>query len=354
MADAGGHYDYKERKHGDLGLYSVLGLDDVFATRTEIRNAAKRMLVYHDDLVVRKFNEREKMEEKETHFRELHTQLKSREEADPALLRQFSELGVELERLNKERDTLRAEAKKKWNNVCEAKEILLDRVKRKIYDMENFPNKQDRSVAREELTLMYQNQANMSCENMREQVAKILKQEGEDGLIILEARYGDLMHTMAERPGAYIDVRIPLQAMVGQVERSVLDYSPPSSRNSYSLLKGFYNPLCVGGDRKIDDEDMFLEIVYKYRARLHVAEFYDGDPFVLPRKEHLCEKHETINDLGWRVQERKRCRRETVKTSLSVLVGIVGLGGIFWWCFGRFTKSKEVSKPSQHVYYKMS
>eukprot|EP00954_Amorphochlora_amoebiformis_P018053 1323360-Amorphochlora_amoeboformis.AAC.1 len=97
------------------------------------------------------------------------------------------------------------------------------------------------------------------------------------GLIILEARYGDIFHTVEERPGCYIDVRIPLQAMVGEVEvltyihvnghtcEGVLEVNTsmsmdvampmginmampmgmlmPSSMSSYAFLRGFYNPL---------------------------------------------------------------------------------------------------------------
>jgi len=272
----------------------------------------------------------------------LHLELKTNK-ADPQVIQEFSELGMEVERLHKERNKLLREAKRRWTNIIEAKEVLLDEVKRKMYDMEAFPSKQSEFKAREELHRMKVRQANLEVENMREEVSKIMKSESEEGLVILEARYGDVSHTMMERPGCYIDVRIPIQAMVGQLEKSVLDYVPPSSRTSYAFLKGFYNPLWI--EEAKHEEDRFLEIIYKYKGRLHIAEFYDGDPFVLPRKEHICEKHETMDDVGWRAQETKRERRERTLWGICTLAGSVAVVGATILIFG-WGSSKKSSNSS--------
>ncbi|GAB5354173.1 hypothetical protein AAMO2058_000096800 [Amorphochlora amoebiformis] len=180
--------------------------------------------------------------------------------------------------------------------VTQAYSILSDRVKRKVYDLQAFPEKCDRKQAIASLENVLERQAHIDYKQLTPVAAKVLKRQGHNGLIILEARYGDIFHTVEERPGCYIDVRIPLQAMVGEVEEGVLEVNTsmsmdvampmginmampmgmlmPSSMSSYAFLRGFYNPLWR--HQELKDERSYLEVIYKYQGKLHKKVFKDG------------------------------------------------------------------------------
>ena len=98
-------------------------------------------MIYHEDWVVRKFNERTKIEMKEKRLDELKIELKTKKSSESKLIKEYSNLGLEIDRLYKERERICIEAKERWTNIVQAKEVLTDRVKRKIYDLENFPSK---------------------------------------------------------------------------------------------------------------------------------------------------------------------------------------------------------------------
>ncbi|UJR26249.1 hypothetical protein I4U23_007589 [Adineta vaga] len=114
-------------------------------------------------------------------------------------------------------------------------------------------------------------------EVLRSLVEQIKDREGSEGLIIQEARYGQLSlsstTTLHENPIKIIDVTVPLQALV---KDSTLRIGTTVSKSN---LTGFYDP-CIG-------EEKSLFIKYSLRSQIHTVLYNDTDPIVLPNRDHL-------------------------------------------------------------------
>ncbi|CAF3668708.1 unnamed protein product [Rotaria sordida] len=108
-------------------------------------------------------------------------------------------------------------------------------------------------------------------EVLRSVVEQIKDKEGPQGLIILEARYGQLnLTTTHENSIKIIDVTVPLQALV---KDSTLRVGTTVSKSN---LTGFYDP-CIG-------EEKSLSIKYSLRSQIHTVLYKDTDPVILPNR----------------------------------------------------------------------
>lgn len=279
-------------------------------------------------MVMRNFREKAKLPEKRAQLLILATELSSTGGKSTGKQTEYELLEKEIEQLENEMEDRVEQAKEKWSTIITARDVLMDPISKKLYDMNNF--KKCTYEEHEELQLMYQKAANLYCENNKTKYFKNLDARGREGLVIVDARYGDLKSTMEESPGCYIDVKIPLQVMVGEMEDNVLDYMPPHTFTSYSFMPGFYDPVWVFNEE--DEEDKTLEIVYRYAGRLHSATFEDGERIVIPAEDHLCDQDVTIEDLGWRrlVRERtvellEEARVKAIRRTIALLL-MGGLG----------------------------
>ncbi|CAM4907402.1 unnamed protein product [Rotaria socialis] len=112
-------------------------------------------------------------------------------------------------------------------------------------------------------------QAINAQEVLRSLVDQIKDREGLEGLIILEARYGQLGLTITnENSIKIIDVTTPLQVLV---KDSTLKIATTVSKSN---LTGFYDP-CIG-------EEKSLFIKYSLRSQIHTILYKDTDPVILP------------------------------------------------------------------------
>ena len=126
-------------------------------------------------------------------------------------------------------------------------------------------------------------------------IAKRLESEGKDGLIILNAMYGKLPISDFESPLlspaglesfssklqakfedspisslSYIDVTIPIQALVHQSALEISNQFPKSD------LVGFYDP-CFGEKKK-------LRVMYQFKGKLHQVTVGDCEALVIPKR----------------------------------------------------------------------
>lgn len=109
-------------------------------------------------------------------------------------------------------------------------------------------------------------------EVLRALVEQIKEREGSQGLIILEARYGQLTSTTTTNENSIkiIDVTVPLQTLV---KDSTLRIATTASKSN---LTGFYDP-CIG-------EEKSLFIKYSLRSQIHTILYKDTDPVILPNR----------------------------------------------------------------------
>lgn len=101
-------------------------------------------------------------------------------------------------------------------------------------------------------------------EVLRSIVEQIKDKEGLQGLIILDARYGQLTSTINENSIKIIDVTVPLQALV---KDSTLKIGTTVSKSN---LTGFYDP-CIG-----EEKNLFIK--YSFRSQIHTVLYKDTDP----------------------------------------------------------------------------
>jgi hypothetical protein len=107
-------------------------------------------------------------------------------------------------------------------------------------------------------------------EVLRSIVEQIKDKEGLQGLIILDARYGQLTSTINENSIKIIDVTVPLQALV---KDSTLKIGTTVSKSN---LTGFYDP-CIG-----EEKNLFIK--YSFRSQIHTVLYKDTDPVILPNR----------------------------------------------------------------------
>ncbi|KAI1316026.1 hypothetical protein EDD11_010489 [Mortierella claussenii] len=117
-------------------------------------------------------------------------------------------------------------------------------------------------------------EAEESISLLRESTARKAKQEQDkDGLVILEALYGNL------NAGLVADVTIPVQALVNNSQLAL-----PGGHSKNHIL-GFYDP-CLGEKKQ-------LRIRYEFQKRIHEVIVADLDHVALPVRTHLIETHST-------------------------------------------------------------
>jgi len=156
---------------------------------------------------------------------------------------------------------------------------LLDQNKNGRFIFKNFKitfvfgfseQKKREDLAREKQTERRREAMNAQ-ELLRSLVEQIKDNEGPQGLIILEARYGHLTSTTTnENSIKIIDVTVPLQALV---KDSTLKIGTTVSKSN---LTGFYDP-CIG-------EEKSLFIKYSLRSQIHTVLYKDADPIILPNR----------------------------------------------------------------------
>jgi len=162
-----------------------------------------------------------------------------------------------------------------------------------------------------------------------------------NGLIIVEARYGDLISWARCRAyGSVIDVTVPLQC---SVDDSALLLQGGCSK---SLLPGFYDPTSTIKRKSqlilVDDETCSsvpfstntnqLFIRYKFLGRMHECVVADTEEVCIPVQTHLVDRpaaecqSETfaVKPAERRRQgEQKKRRRALLLSSLAVAVGML-------------------------------
>jgi hypothetical protein len=160
-----------------------------------------------------------------------------------------------------------------FSRCAQAYEVLSDPVSRSMYDMViGVKPESDDEMRR--INKIKREAAGKAVELMEESVEASRAEEMEkQGLVILEARYGDLA---SARAGAWINVTVPLQCMV---DSSVLVLPAGASK---AWLEGFYDP-CPG-------EEKYLRVRYKFLDMLHQCEVHDEDELCLPLQEHMVDE----------------------------------------------------------------
>lgn len=126
-------------------------------------------------------------------------------------------------------------------------------------------------------------EAAIAVATMEETVAhNRAEEEKKGGLLILQARYGDLSASDLDQSDAvsapYIDVSVPLQCMVHDSALIL-----PEGRSRF-WLEGFYDPSMGAAP-----ESNRLYIRYRFLGQLHEAEFGDQEAVGIPLEEHCIE-----------------------------------------------------------------
>jgi len=179
-----------------------------------------------------------------------------------------------------------AEVQARWKRIEEAHTVLSDPLTRALYDLHaGFVPDSEETHAR--IARLKRKDAQRAVATMEETVAAIRAREESvpgGGLLILEARYGDLSVSEAAASRAvsapYIDVTVPLQY---QVSESALTSAPGGA--SLAWLEGFYDP-SMGANPQANR----LRVRYKFLGLMHQAEFADNEQIVIPLQEHDIEE----------------------------------------------------------------
>ncbi|CAG8520921.1 5444_t:CDS:10 [Diversispora eburnea] len=107
------------------------------------------------------------------------------------------------------------------------------------------------------------------------------EREKENGLIILEAWYGNLSRikdiTSENLPKEILDVRIPVQALVHESQLTI------PGGYSKSNIMGFYDP-CMGEPKQ-------LKIKYQFQRKIHEVTVDDSLPVACPLRSHIVSNN---------------------------------------------------------------
>ena len=119
-------------------------------------------------------------------------------------------------------------------------------------------------------------EAEAAVQLMQETVERVVATErARGGLVIVEAWYGCLFGTQTSSdptaPPKVIDVRIPLQCLVGDSKLILRD-------SAKSIITGFFDP-CIG-------ERKHLRVRYEFRGMLHEVTIENSEPLFIPRESH--------------------------------------------------------------------
>ncbi|RHZ76473.1 hypothetical protein Glove_197g58 [Diversispora epigaea] len=108
------------------------------------------------------------------------------------------------------------------------------------------------------------------------------EREKENGLIILEAWYGNLSRikeiTPENQPKEILDVRIPVQALVHESQLTI------PGGYSKSNIMGFYDP-CMGEPKQ-------LRIKYRFQRKIHEVSVDDSLPVACPLRSHIISNNQ--------------------------------------------------------------
>jgi len=165
-----------------------------------------------------------------------------------------------------------------FSKLAQAYQVLSDPIARALYDIAQG-YKKDSPEERSRINKLKRDQAIKLVETSEATFAQIREEESSiDGLIIIEALYGDISvdahEYRTDKAGRCIDVTIPLQLAV---KNSLLF---KHSSDSMAYLDGFYDP----NDNEIDN---LLYIRYQFQGALHEVVYQDTDSICLPLEEHL-------------------------------------------------------------------
>ncbi len=141
-------------------------------------------------------------------------------------------------------------------------------------------------------------QAEVEHQNMRESVeAKREEEKERDGLLIINARYGNL-----DSPGSFIDVTDQLQNLV--------DCSRLIFKGNKDFMEGCWDPTFMQGDVKT------MQITYQFQDTVHEVYLGAEDEIVLPLKSHALTEEELEERKQMKAEkEVRRKRRQAVKSA---------------------------------------
>lgn len=215
----------------------------------------------------------------------------------------------------------------KASAVAEAWSVLSQPISRGWYDIEAGITPNTIEQRRKLNNLQRRSALNWQLANEEEFITKRDEQRHANGLIIIEAKYGN---TSVNAPlGSFVDVVVPLQYHVTATAASVDDAGVVlsaidwPSNDPKSRAVGFYEPLVGSG---IEHE---LYIRYRYMGVEHEMSVGDCEPFVIPEPSHVIPaveltrradeaKHQ--HDEQLRVAAVKRTRRTILYTTTVVIV----------------------------------
>lgn len=168
------------------------------------------------------------------------------------------------------------EAIELFSRCAQAYEVLSDPVSRSMYDMLTGV-KPETTDEMGRINRIKREQASKAVALMEESVgASIAEEQERNGLVVVEARYGDLSE--GARAGAWINVTVPLQCMVAS---STLVLPAGASK---SWLEGFYDP-CPGVEKQ-------LSVRYKFLGMPHQCLVDDADELCMPLESHAADAAE--------------------------------------------------------------
>jgi len=225
--------------------------------------------------------------------------------------------------------------------AARAYSVLSDTVARALYDVD-MRYRPDSMQERRRINRLKRNEAESSVMIMEDMYNSRLEYErSRNGLIIVEARYGDLMSWARYRTyGSVIDVTVPLQC---SVDESALLLQGGCSK---SLLPGFYDPTSTIKRKSqlilVDDETVSnipfsthtnqLFVRYKFLGRMHECVVADTEEVCIPVQSHLVDRPhgECVSETlatkpadRRRLQQQKLRRRAVLLSSLAVAIGML-------------------------------
>jgi len=173
-------------------------------------------------------------------------------------------------------------AQRRWTEIETAHDVLADEFTRAMYDLD-MGYVPDTPAEHQRIARLKRRDAERAVAAMEQTVAHMrAEEEARNGLLIVEARYGNLRVNDAESGRAtrapYIDVSVPLQCMVNDSSLII------AGGRSRFWLEGFYDP-SMGSARHLNR----LRIRYLFLGMMHEAEYDDEEEVAIPLQEHCID-----------------------------------------------------------------
>eukprot|EP00823_Brevimastigomonas_motovehiculus_P002143 TRINITY_DN1361_c0_g1_i1.p1 TRINITY_DN1361_c0_g1~~TRINITY_DN1361_c0_g1_i1.p1 ORF type:complete len:307 (-),score=115.21 TRINITY_DN1361_c0_g1_i1:234-1154(-) len=207
----------------------------------------------------------------------------------------YKELVLKLHPDNPENknQSMQADLSSAFSKLAEANTILSNEVTRALYDMsKNY--KKDNAKERAELNHKHRLEVE-KFSSVLEERAVIMREYANksNGLVILEARYGNLSGQMGE----YIDVTAAVQCLATNDQLLI------HGGKSKQWLDGFYDPNPSSPNE--------LEVIYRMKSSLHHVIVSDDQELWLPRIEHrVTDTSITFKTMADRRKEAERTREK--------------------------------------------